>query len=107
MVSSASLLRVHSIPSSVSLMKMWNSTSPKTDPCLAPIYRRERRFFEICIPSMRLRNNGPDVGPNSLLKILKREMGKGRMDTIRIGVMEKGRRAIEKIGRSRNCIKRG
>jgi len=55
---------------------------------------------------MRLTNNGPDVGPNSLLKILKREMGKGRMDTIRIGVMEKGRRAIEKIGRSRNCIKR-
>ena len=50
--------------------------------CLAPIYRRERRFFEICIPSMRLRNNGPDVGPTSLLQILIREMRKGRTDTI-------------------------
>ena len=31
---------------------------------------------------MRLRNNGPDVGLTSLLQILIREMGKGRMDTI-------------------------
>ena len=50
--------------------------------CLAPIYRRERRFFEICIPGVRLRNNGPDVAPTNLLQILIREMGKGRMDTI-------------------------
>ena len=35
--------------------------------CLDPIYRRERRFFDICIPSMRLRNNGSNVGPTSLL----------------------------------------
>jgi len=38
--------------------------------CLTPIYRRERRFFDICIPGVRLRNNGPDVGPTSLLQIL-------------------------------------
>ena len=50
--------------------------------CLTPIYRRERRFFEICIPSMRLRNNGSNVGLTSLLQILIREMGKGRIDTI-------------------------
>ena len=31
---------------------------------------------------MRLRNNGPDVGPTSLLQILIREMGKGRTDTV-------------------------
>ena len=31
---------------------------------------------------MRLRNNGPDVGPTSLLQILIREMGKGRTDSI-------------------------
>ena len=31
---------------------------------------------------MRLGNNGPDVGPSSLLQILIREMGKGRTDTI-------------------------
>ena len=45
--------------------------------CLAPIYRRERRFFDICIPGVRLRNNGSNVGPTSLLQILTREMGKG------------------------------
>ena len=49
---------------------------------LTPIYRREKRFFDICIPGVRLRNNGPDVGPTSLLQILIREMGKGRTDTI-------------------------
>ena len=38
--------------------------------CLAPIYRRERRFFDICIPDMRLRNNGSNVGLTSLLQIL-------------------------------------
>jgi len=43
---------------------------------LAPIYRRERRFFDICVPSIRLRSNSPDVGPTSLLQILIREMGK-------------------------------
>ena len=45
--------------------------------CLAPIYRRERRFFEICMPGMRLRNNGSNVGPTSLLQMLIREMKKG------------------------------
>ena len=44
--------------------------------CLTAIYRRERRFFEICILGVRLRNNGPDVGPTSLLQILIREIGK-------------------------------
>ena len=44
---------------------------------LAPIYRRERRFFEICMPGVRLRNNGSNVGPTSLLQMLIREMKKG------------------------------
>ena len=38
--------------------------------CLTPIYRRERRFFDIRIPGMRLRNNSSNVGPASLLQIL-------------------------------------
>jgi len=38
--------------------------------CLTPIYQRERRFFDKCIPSMRLRNNGSNVGLSSLLQIL-------------------------------------
>ena len=38
--------------------------------CFAPIYRRERRFFDICIPDMRLRNNGSNVGPTILLQNL-------------------------------------
>ena len=50
--------------------------------CLAPIYRKERRFFVICIPGVRLRNNGSNVDLTSLLQMLIREMGKGRMDTI-------------------------
>ena len=55
---------------------------PSVEWCLAPIYRRERRFFDICIPGMRLRNNDSNVGLTSLLQILIREMGKGRMDAI-------------------------
>ena len=35
-----------------------------------PIYRRERRFFDICILDVRLRNNGSNVGPITLLQIL-------------------------------------
>ena len=38
--------------------------------CLAPIYRRERRFFDICIPDVRLRKNSSNVGPTSLLQVL-------------------------------------
>ena len=45
--------------------------------CLAPIYKRETRFFEICKPGVRLRNNGSNVGPTSLLQMLIREMKKG------------------------------
>ena len=45
--------------------------------CLAPIYRRERRFFDVCIPGMRLRNNSSNVGPTSLLQMLIREMKEG------------------------------
>ena len=45
-------------------------SSKKLCYCLIPIYRRERRFLEICIPGMRLRNNGLNVGPTSLLQIL-------------------------------------
>ena len=57
------------------------STMP-LNKCLAPIYRRGRRFFEICIPGMRLRNNGSNVAPTCLLQILIRKMGKGRMDDL-------------------------
>jgi len=39
-------------------------------PCLTTIYRRERKFFDKCIPGVRLRNNNSDVGPTSLLQIL-------------------------------------
>ena len=39
-------------------------------PCLTTIYRRERKFFDKCIPGVRLRNNSSDVGPTSLLQIL-------------------------------------
>ena len=35
-----------------------------------PIYQRERRFFDVGMPGMRLRNNGSNVGPTSLLQIL-------------------------------------
>jgi len=45
--------------------------------CHTPIYRRERRFLEICMPGVRLRNNGSNVDPTSLLQMLIREMGKG------------------------------
>ena len=45
--------------------------------CLTPIYRRERRFFKIYIPGVRLGNNGSNVGPTSLLQMLIREMKKG------------------------------
>ena len=38
--------------------------------CLAPVYQRERRFFDVCIPGMRLRNNYSNVGLTSLLQIL-------------------------------------
>jgi len=48
-----------------------------TSCCLAPIYRRKRRFFEICMPGVRLRNNGSNVGPTSLLQMLIRERKKG------------------------------
>lgn len=53
-----------------------------THVCLAPIDRTERRFFDISIPAVRLRNNSSNVGPTSLLPILIREMGNGRMGTI-------------------------
>ena len=34
------------------------------------------------MPVVRLRNNGSNVGPTSLLQMLIREMKKGRMDTV-------------------------
>ena len=46
--------------------------------CLAPIYRRERRFFDVSVPGVRLRNNGSNVGPTSLLQMLIRKMKKGK-----------------------------
>jgi len=33
--------------------------------CLTPIYRREWRFFDVCLPSIRLRNKSSNVGPTS------------------------------------------
>jgi len=65
--------------------ELWETQSPDLEVCnhrsdelcLAPIYRRERRFFEIYMPGVRLRNNGSNVGPTSLLQMLIREMGKG------------------------------
>ena len=62
------------------LRQSWNTTSivvKELSSCLGPIYRRERRFFEICMPGVRLRNNGSNVGPTSLLQMLIREMKKG------------------------------
>ena len=38
--------------------------------CLTAIYQRERRFFDICIPDVRLSNSGSNAGLNSLLQIL-------------------------------------
>ena len=62
--------------------------------CLAPVYRRERRFFDECIPSVRLRNNGSNVGLTSLLQILIRETGKGKW-------------VIEKTGKRQELHKAG
>ena len=50
----------------------------KVSVCLTPIYRRERRFSDVCIPGMRLRNNSSNVGLTSLLQMLIREMKKGQ-----------------------------
>ena len=33
--------------------------------CPAPTDRRERGFFDVCLPGVRLRSNGPDVGPTA------------------------------------------
>jgi len=53
-----------------SLFIVCNVFSTSIGRCVATIYRRERRFFDICIPSMRLRSNSSTVGPTSLLQIL-------------------------------------
>jgi len=39
-------------------------------------------FFDIHIPIVRLRNNGSHIGPTSLLQILIRKIGKGRVDDL-------------------------
>ena len=55
-----------------------NSNIPKlgyVKVCLTPIYQRERRFFDVCIPGMRLSNNGSNVGPTSLLQNLNQGDG--------------------------------
>ena len=36
-------------------------------------YQSERRFFDICIPDGRLRNNASSVGLTSLLQILNNQ----------------------------------
>ena len=56
------------------ILKVFSNLSDSI--CLTPIYRRERRFFDICIPGVRL-NNGSNVGPISLLQMLIRQMKKG------------------------------
>ena len=48
----------------------YSTKTAKGNRPLSPICRRERRFFDICIPNVRLRNNGSNVGPTSLLQIL-------------------------------------
>ena len=58
----------------------WSKTA--LEGCLAPVYRREKRFSDICIPCVRLTNNGLNVGLTSLLQTLIRKTGKGRKDTI-------------------------
>ena len=78
------------------------------NPCLAPNYRRERRFFEICMPGVRLRNNGSNGWSDQFItNVNKGDEERGGRTLLRIGVMGKGRRAIEKIERGENCIKRG
>ena len=46
--------------------------------CLAPIYRRERRFLIYVIPDMRFRSNSSNVDPTSLLQILYHSERKGK-----------------------------
>ena len=81
----------------------WDSPFPQPDSstihlallaCRTPIYGRERRFFDICIPGVRLRSSSSNVGLTSLLQTLIRKMGKGRW-------------AIEKIEKGKNCVKQG
>ena len=42
-----------------------------------------------------------------IINVNKRDGERGGRTLLRIGVMGKGRRAIEKIERSKNCVKRG
>ena len=42
-----------------------------------------------------------------ITKVNKGDGERGRRTLLRIGVMGKGRRAIEKIERGMNCVKRG
>ena len=67
---------IYSAMSSASISVPGKTKSIPTS-CLAPIYRREKRFFDVCIPGLRLRNNGSNVGLTSLLQMLIREMKKG------------------------------
>jgi len=47
---------------------------------LTSVYRKVRRFFDMCIPNVRLRNNGSNVGLKSLLQILiKQGDGEGEV----------------------------
>lgn len=48
--------------------------------CLAPIRRRERRFLDICVLNMRLRNNVSNAGRTCLFQILVTK-GDGEMKT--------------------------
>ena len=65
--------------------------------CLAPIYRRERRFFEICMPGVRLRNNGSNGWSDQFItNVNKGDEERGGRTLLRIGVMGKGRRAIDR-----------
>jgi len=55
----------------------------KSKCCPAPIYRRERKFFDICIPDVRSRNNSSNIGLTSLLQILvTKGDGEGKAATV-------------------------
>ena len=76
-VSSLYLLQNHRVAECQGLKGTSKDHLVQSPSCLAPIYRRERRFFDICIPGVRLRSSGSNVGLTSLLQMLIREMRTG------------------------------
>ena len=75
--------------------------------CLPPIYRRERRFIDIFLPNLRLRNNGSNISLTSLLQILVVQGdGEGESgDCFELGWWGKGKWAVGKIGKKQELHK--